>query len=533
MNLWRKAAAAIGSATPDPEATSAASQPLPPPVVSNKPAPGQTGPRGLSPRTTYTRVNTGAPPVPDAGSSGQKSQSPRGLEFLPAKVAHKESSMSDTTMFQRPSLQDLVKEAMEGTVQKVDINLEAVRQLHKLGASSSIEKRASAPQLTPTDYITKLAGALDYLAKQAAEGTAEIQPGKGPGALEVSQATSSGENIDAGQLGQAISADVPPKNPPMQSSGVAKDPANAMQTNDEMMHGEQPVNPMGNEKTSALYHRNLQKLGFSISPEGHAYDAEVAKAVQGANERALLAARAYEEEAPHKASLLGIGAGAAGLPMRVAARNAAYQAAKHEKGQNALNPFGGYLTPTPAEAQLKPKREAEKTSSVYARNLVRLGLSKLAEDAIDPAQISAGPAPAQGAQPPPGASASEEQVPPEPGDVNKQKNLIDSNQAAIDYTKGEAKSDPKSDVNKVLNEPALSEAHDKTLAKALDSTQQAGVKISHDLTKTAAAQALLYKLAEEVCGEKNKDKKKEKQSQMAGLSNPSGQSGFSASSIGM
>jgi hypothetical protein len=69
------------------------------------------------------------------------------------------------------------------------------------------------------------------------------------------------------------------------------------------------------------------------------------------------------------------------------------------------------------------------------------------------------------------------------------------------------------------------------LAKTLDHTQQAGVKISHDLTKTAAAQALLYKLAEEACGEKDDKKKKEKQSQLGGLGDAAGQSGFSASGL--
>lgn len=396
--------------------------------------------------------------------------------------------MSDTTMFQRPNLQDLVKEAMEGTVQRVDINLEAARQL--AGISEPVAERtkqASAePEMTPTSYITKLAGALDYLSKQAAEGTNELGPGKGPNALDVSAAQASSENIDAGQGGQAIAADTPPKDPAQQSSGVAKDPANAMQTNDSMMHGEQPVDPMSNEKTSAVYRKNLERLGFS--------------------KEALVMTPEL------KAQLHGGGAMLGG--------------AKSKEDKGAKIPKG-----SDADGDGKTN---EKTSSVLERNLAFLGLSKLAEDAINPAQISAGQEPAQGATPPTGASPAQEGVPSEPSDVNSQKRLINSNQAAINYTKREAKADPKSDVNKVLAEPALSASHDQTLAKTLEHTQAAGVKISHDLTKTAAAQALLYKLAEEACGEKKDAKKKEKQSQgMSGLSNPSGQSGFSASSMGM
>ena len=548
----------MGSALPDPDATGAASQPLPPPAVSNKPAPGQTGPKGLAPRTTYTRVNTGAPPAPDAGSSGQKSQAPRGLEFLPAKVAHKEmTSMSDTTMFQRPNLQDLVKEAMEGTVQRVDINLEAARQLAGISEPPAERtKQASAqPEMTPTSYITKLAGALDYLSKQAAEGTNELGPGKGPNALDVSAATASSENIDAGQGGQAIAADLPPKNPAQQASGVAKDPANAMQTNDSMMHGEQPVDPMSNEKTSAAYRKNLARLGLTKQAEGEwvygavpgffgggptgaalggllSHDAAQMARHQGGDAAAM--------EAAGKRSAVGQMVGGAGgsvlgsMPGMVAGDPRLANIGAFVGGHG-----GAYLGHRTATKKLREKEEAsekkgkEKKSSVLARNLAALGLSKLAEDAINPAQISAGQESAQGATPPPGAAPAEEGTPSEPSDVNSQKRLIDSNQAAIDYTKREAKADPKSDVNKVLAEPALSAAHDQTLAKTLEHTQAAGVKISHDLTKTAAAQALLYKLAEEACGEKKDAKKKEKQSQMAGLSNPSGQSGFSASSMGM
>lgn len=541
--------------------------------------------------------------------------------------------MSDTTMFQRPNLQDLVKEAMEGTARRVDVNLEASRQLAKLGGAQPIVKQASAqPQITPTTYITKLASALNYLSKQAEEGTNALGPGKGPNALDVMAASSNEANIDAGQGGQATAGNQPPKNPPMQSSGVAKDPANALETNDDMMHGEQPVDPMGNEKTSAVYARNLQKLGFSLTPEGHAFDATYNRALQHANEQLLGGMAEYEDEAPIKAHILGLNTGVGGFPARMTARHANYTAAKHEDKRNAYNPFGGMLTPTEGEKKLKRKKSSEeektsgvrsflgkvtgvtdlkkgkkqfgagyerlkrhieaggdasnmpehlkeragknmvegmgrmgkgalkatgtaaagtaavgggayaahkamkgkeKTSAVLMRNLARLGLSKLAEDAINPAQISAGSAPAQGAAPPPGATPSEEGVPSEPSDVNRQKNLIDSNQAAIDYTKQQAKADPKSDVNKVLDEPALTSSTDKTLQETLDHTSQAGVKISSALTKTAAAQALLYKLAEAAQCEKNDAKKKEKQSQMSGLSNPSGQSGFSASSMGM
>jgi hypothetical protein len=139
---------------------------------------------------------------------------------------------------------------------------------------------------------------------------------------------------------------------------------------------------------------------------------------------------------------------------------------------------------------------------------------KLAEDAINPAQISAD------AAAPPAASASEMAVPAEPSDVNSQKNLIASNEAAINYTKRDAKKDPVSDVAQVVNETPM---QDPVLNKVLDNAGEAGVKTSaarsmaKDTIKVAAARALLFKLAEEVNGEKKvTNGKKEKEAQLGG-----------------
>jgi hypothetical protein len=73
------------------------------------------------------------------------------------------------------------------------------------------------------------------------------------------------------------------------------------------------------------------------------------------------------------------------------------------------------------------------------------------------------------------------------------------------------------------------------LQQAFDATPKAGVKISADLTRVAAAQALLRKYAEEAKEKKDKGKeeKKEKEGALPGLATPSGQSGFTASNQGM
>lgn len=457
--------------------------------------------------------------------------SPRGMEFLPTKVAHQEKVSMKTTMMQRPNLQELVKEAMEGTVSKVDISAEAVRQLANVGVELPEQTKTASAGASeghiPTEYLHKLAGALDYMAKQADEGTTAIQPGKGPNTLGVLEATSSEKNIDAGEQGQAKTQI--PMSPPMESSGVAKDPSNAMATNDEMQHSEQPEDPMGNEKgASALFARNLEAMGLTKSA-GYSVGGAVRRGKQlltGSKARQIAKDLKAHEGAlpsaikdPLKKQLkkevgktVGAYAGLAG---------GAALAGKALKGKKS-------------EGKEKKAEKSDKAASVAlltAKNLAAMGLYKQAEDAINPAQISAGGT-QTGATPPEGASASEEQVPSEPSDVNSQKSMISSNEAAINYTKGQAKADPKSDVNKVLDEKALSSATDKTLAKTLDNTGKAGVKIAADLMKTAAAQAILSKLADEAKAEADKKKNKEKQSQgMGGLSDPSGQSGFTATSV--
>lgn len=402
----------------------------------------------------------------------------------------------------RPLLQDLVKQAMMGTVSKVDITAEAARQLgHPVQQQTKTASvREPASQHVPTEVCEKYAAALEHLAKTAAiqlsgGTTAGVGPGEGPNAIGVMAAQSSESNIDAGQGGQAVAKDVPPKDPPLASFPDSNSPANAMATNLDMEHGEQPVDPMGNQKASNASQKQAQvNLDYLLELAGMP---KVAKKGEQISEA-------------------GRAARAAGSPMGLA----------------------GYLGARVGAASSRMGREAlsgKKEASLVAKNLAALGLSKQAEDAINPAQISAGAASAQGAEAPDGASAAQEgPIPPEPSDVNSQKRLIGSNQAAIDYTKRQAKADPKSDLNKLLVEPALSAAHDSTLQRVWDHTDEAGAKIAAaKLTKTAAAHAILLKLAAEQAEEKKRDKEKNSQGggTSASLGTNVGQSNFDAKTM--
>jgi hypothetical protein len=186
--------------------------------------------------------------------------------------------------------------------------------------------------------------------------------------------------------------------------------------------------------------------------------------------------------------------------------------------------YGGGALAAGGAAYGAKKALGKKKESAAPLDYVR-HFYKQAEDALNPAKLSS-PSAA-----PPDSSASEEgPTPSQPSDVTSQAKLVGSNDSAINYTKGQAKADPKKDVNQVLAQPALSKTHDPVLHKVLDNTAKAGVKISmvQNAERVKAARALLSNLMDKQAGEK---KKKEKES-MAPTS-PAGASGFAAQSAGM
>ena len=132
-------------------------------------------------------------------------------------------------------------------------------------------------------------------------------------------------------------------------------------------------------------------------------------------------------------------------------------------------------------AQLIKKTAGAKTSSVASM------IRKTAEDAINPARISAG-----AAQAPHTLEAGDAG----PGGENK--GLVPTDPKAVaDFTRRQAKAPSKAEMHKYLDEPALSASSDKVLENAFAATNEAGAKISsaQELSKTAAARVLFQKLA--------------------------------------
>lgn len=501
----------MGSALPDPVKDQAALAPIPQQALENKPAPGQTGPKGMSPRTTYSRVNTGVPPTMDAGAMGQKSSPNRGMEFLPAKIAA-QRGFTMTTMHERPSLQAMVKAAMAGTTQQLSVNLEASRQASTRGGTTKTASANADPKHVSTEMIGKLANALGFI-EQELRKEAELAPGEGPGALQVLEATSSETNIDAGESGQATAQNQPPKTPATQPEQVQSGSAGTgLETNDDMQHPEQPVEPIKNASGLAASNMlRLQKMAMPLLP---------AAGLKG------LPGRAKTQVGQVAQKVVGKGKELAGKATNFAKEH------KQGLGTAALGATAGGAGFAAGKLHSFAKDKEKKGSAPITL------LRKMAEDAINPAQISSS-ASVNPAEPPPGASASQEGVPAEPADVTSQKRLISSNEAAINYTKGQAKADPKKDVNQVLQEPALTSSTDKVLQQAFDNTGAAGVKISSagSLRKTAmqvgSQRVLLDRLLKQANTDCAKDAGgKDKKSMGMAPTTPQAATGASAATMG-
>ncbi len=106
----------------------------------------------------------------------------------------------------------------------------------------------------------------------------------------------------------------------------------------------------------------LIKIGFSVTDEGHEYDADMAEllkkyhldAARRKQEAGILGY--YDEERNNPADILksiryGLSNPFQGGHSTAAARRQAYIEKKHRAGENAYNPFGGKLTPLPEEGE--------------------------------------------------------------------------------------------------------------------------------------------------------------------------------------
>lgn len=316
----------------------------------------------------------------------------------------------------RPTVQDMIKAAMEGAVGRAEIEAEAGRQAANLGEKTASAQTATSGESISYDEVMKLASAVEYIVE---EFTKEAKPGEGPGALTVMESPGGSSLPD--KKGQSKSHTVPTSTP-LQSAG--KGPATQMQNDMEHRPGAgqtQQTSMKGSKHASAI--------------------------------REAAAKLAGEDKELEKKETEGM--------------------AEAEKGL----------------AKAEKAHEEEKKASIADRVRAASGATKVAEDAINPAQISAGKdvepdtreSGQSGGSSPHGAS------------------MVSSNESATNLTRREAKSEPKSDMHAYVNEPALSASTDSVLQAAFAHTSEAGAKVASAMpgaVKTAAAKALLNRIAE-------------------------------------
>jgi hypothetical protein len=138
----------------------------------------------------------------------------------------------------------------------------------------------------------------------------------------------------------------------------------------------------------------------------------------------------------------------------------------------------------------KAHEQENKTASPTLASRIREAATqiKVAEDAINPAHISAG------AATPPDTRESGQPGGSSPHGAS----MVSSNESAINLDRRQAKAEPKADMKAYVTEPALSSSTDSALQAAFSHTGEAGAKVASAMPgaiKTASAKALLNSIA--------------------------------------
>jgi hypothetical protein len=148
----------------------------------------------------------------------------------------------------------------------------------------------------------------------------------------------------------------------------------------------------------------------------------------------------------------------------------------------------GAVTPETIAAYQAGRASKGKTKKASFIRYVK----KMAEDATSPSSISAGPV-QQNDQGPPGVLNSSEAGPP----AQDKGKVPVGHDATRAFTRADAKATPKQEMKAVLDEPMMSSQTDKVLDVNLSHDGDSKISSARDVTKVAAARALLAKLHRE------------------------------------
>jgi hypothetical protein len=255
----------------------AASSPVPQVAIAPTPAPGLQGPRGLSPRQNYSRVNTGVPEGSDAGALQQKSIMP------------KVGSVMSISMATRPrALNDMLKTAMQSALGRAKVAEEAKRQLENLEGEDEEESKkedkkkekdscmkTSSAYLLPTDYALKLAAASDYIVGLLKVGADLAGPytltenitgaGLGPQALKVTPTEPWGpDHVLRGSTGQAVNK--VPLNPSVQKAQPQEHGATQLENDIDRAPGTGDAPVSGSTKNAAPVYLLRKMAAGGLTP---------------------------------------------------------------------------------------------------------------------------------------------------------------------------------------------------------------------------------------------------------------------------
>lgn len=372
----------------------------------------------------------------------------------------------------RPLIQDLVKEALNKDAQRANIAAEGARQM-KL-ASGETSKEASSrevassadDQIISTDFAMKLASACEYAMPEFMKMAAiHLTGGTHDPAAPPEGVSSSQQNQTQifTPSGQGKGHAQPPQSPGTQASNHGA----ATQMDNNMNH---PPGGSGTQTTALTGGKG--KVAEAEKCKGCGKEKDACTCSKTASTRT---------SSPALQSRLA----------KLAGVKAAEFPPKKDDGEEKKEE--GDKKPPPFAKKDDEKKEASQTLVGHF-----LSQTKVAEDAINPAKISAG-----AAVPPDTSAAGESGGEPAGGKPQGPTSLVGSNESAAHYKKNEAYAPRKAELKQYFNEPALTSSTDDTLQKAFTHTGEAGVKISSPQgpqVKTAAARALLMKLAENTAG---------------------------------
>lgn len=375
-----------------------------------------------------------------------------------------------------PTLQDLVKVAAATGIGRVSLEDAAASVL---GSTKTASAPVAPPASTITrDFAERVASACRVGADALRKEASEVGPGKGPGSLEVTEATHAGSPASSIHPGKARVQ--PPSNPSLHSARPG-DAATQVENNMDHPGGK----TAGVKDIAGKAGDKLKGIAGKVSDAARSVASKADAAVGGPERRVA------------KRIDSGLAANPHGLPASIREpmkkdSDELHRAARGKALTTAGKAGGGAAVLTGAGAGIHhaTKKDApEDGGSDDGDKMASMGAALRArlKQAADPAA------------PPPGASAAGEGGEHLPGS----RGMLASTDKLRDLTRRDAKANAREGAAPLVREPVQSAATDATLQQAFAHTGQAGAKIASDdaptggtIKSAAAARAFLSNLLE-------------------------------------